>query len=176
MDSSWKSVVENIENTLNDCLLKIGDTGGELEGFARQEAGASKHIAFQETIRNNLGKIEIALNKTYGQKLISSGPVYHKMKIRDHKLVLYFDHAKGLKSKDDKPLDFFELAGFDGIFFPAKAEIKGKKIVLTSFKIDNPSNARFGWEETAQPNLVNTANLPPSAFRTNNQIIKQFNP
>jgi hypothetical protein len=47
--------------------LKIGDTGGELEGFARQEAGASKHIAFQETIRNNLGKIEIALNKTYSQ-------------------------------------------------------------------------------------------------------------
>jgi len=67
VDSSWKSVVENIENTLNDCLLKIGDTGGELEGFARQEAGASKHIAFQETIRNNLGKIEIALNKTYSQ-------------------------------------------------------------------------------------------------------------
>lgn len=67
MDSSWKSVVENIENTLNDCLLKIGDTGGELQGLVRQEVGVSKNLAFQQTIQNNLGKIEIALNKTYSQ-------------------------------------------------------------------------------------------------------------
>lgn len=67
VDSSWKSVVENIENTLNDCLLKIGDTGGELEGLVKEEVGLSKNLAFQETVQNNLGKIEIALNNTNSQ-------------------------------------------------------------------------------------------------------------
>ncbi len=67
VDSSWKSVVENIENTLNDCLLKIGDTEGELEGLVKEEVGLSKNLAFQETVQNNLGKIEIALNNTNSQ-------------------------------------------------------------------------------------------------------------
>lgn len=67
MNSSWKSVVDNIENTLSDCLSKIGDTGDELEGLVKEEVGVSKNLAFQETVQNNLGRIEIALNKTNSQ-------------------------------------------------------------------------------------------------------------
>lgn len=67
VDSSWKSIVENIENTLNDCLIKMGETGGELDGLIMQEVGVSKNFAFQETVQNNLSKIEIALNKTNSQ-------------------------------------------------------------------------------------------------------------
>jgi len=157
-----QSSVLKIDNTGMAVITDLFDGGGGIHPGYKWEVG--RRLAL------------IALNKTYGQKLISSGPVYDKMKIKGHKLVLYFNKAKGLKSKDGKPLDFFELAGFDGIFSPAKAEIRGKKIVLTSSNVTNPTNARFGWEETAQPNLVNIANLPASAFRTNNQIIKQFNP
>ncbi|NBR06080.1 MAG: hypothetical protein EBT92_09955 [Planctomycetes bacterium] len=65
--SSWKSVINNIEKTLNDSLLKIGDTGAELNGLVKEEVEHSKNIVFQQTIQNNLGKIEIALNKTNSQ-------------------------------------------------------------------------------------------------------------
>ncbi|MFC5282781.1 sialate O-acetylesterase [Pedobacter alpinus] len=138
------------------------------------DGGGGIHPGYKWEVGRRLALI--ALDKTYGQKLISSGPVYDKMKIKNNELVLSFKEAKGLRSKEGKPLDFFELAGSDGVYHPAKAKIKGKKIVLTSAEVKNPINARFGWDEVAQPNLVNKANLPASAFRTNNQIVNQFNP
>ena len=67
VNSSWKNVVANIENTLNDCLLTIGDAGVDVECLGNEEAGVTKNLAFQQSIQNNLGKIEIALNKTNAQ-------------------------------------------------------------------------------------------------------------
>jgi len=67
VNSSWKNVVANIENTLNDCLLNIGDAGVDVEYLGNEEAGVTKNLAFQQSIQNNLGKIEIALNKTNAQ-------------------------------------------------------------------------------------------------------------
>lgn len=138
------------------------------------DGGGGIHPGYKWEVGRRLALI--ALDKTYHQNIVSSGPVYDKMKIRHHRLVLYFDKAKGLKSKDGEPLDFFELAGDDGLFYPAATIIKGRKIILASLNVVKPVNARFGWGEVAQPNFVNGANLPASAFRTNNQIIKQFNP
>ncbi len=67
VNSSWKNVVANIENTLNDCLLNIGDAGVDVECLGNEEVGVTKNLAFQQSIQNNLGKIEIALNKTNAQ-------------------------------------------------------------------------------------------------------------
>ncbi len=67
VNSSWKTVVANIENTLNDCLLNIGDAGVDVECLVIEEGCVTKNLAFQQLIQNNLGKIEIALNKTNSQ-------------------------------------------------------------------------------------------------------------
>lgn len=67
VNSSWKNVVANIENTLNDCLLNIGDPGVDVECLVNEEGSVIKNLAFQQSIQNNLGKIEIALNKTNAQ-------------------------------------------------------------------------------------------------------------
>lgn len=67
VNSSWKNVVANIENTLNDCLLNIGDAGVDVECLVNEEGSITKNLAFQQSIQNNLGKIEIALNKTNAQ-------------------------------------------------------------------------------------------------------------
>ena len=72
VNSSWKNVVANIENTLNDCLLNIGDAGVEVECLVNEDGSITKNLAFQQSIQNNLGKIEIALNKTNAQLNILS--------------------------------------------------------------------------------------------------------
>ena len=79
-------------------------------------------------------------------------------------------HAAGLKSVDGKPLTSFEVAGEDGLFYPAQAAINGQTVVLESDQVQQIRQIRFGWDEAAQPNLVNTADLPAAPFRTNNPL------
>jgi sialate O-acetylesterase len=89
------------------------------------------------------------------------------MKIKDNKIRLTFAHmAEGLKSRDGKDLTEFEIAGEDGKFVPAQAVIKAKGVVVSAPGVDNPTQVRFGWRNTANPNLVNSAGLPASPFRT----------
>jgi len=110
-----------------------------------------------------------ALAKTYGvggQEF--SGPVYQSMQVQGGKVVLAFDHADGLKSLDGKPLSWFTLAGEDGKFVPARADIVGNTVVVSGDGVAIPKAVRFGWDETAEPNLVNAAGLPASPFRTGN--------
>ncbi|MEZ6140501.1 MAG: sialate O-acetylesterase [Zavarzinella sp.] len=109
-----------------------------------------------------------ALAKTYGKKdLVYSGPLFQSAKADGAKMVLSFAHvADGLKSRDGKELSDFEIAGDDGVFVPATAEIVGKTVVVSSEKVKAPSQVRFGWSNTCNPNLINSAGLPASPFRT----------
>ena len=107
----------------------------------------------------------LALAHVYNGKEISSGPVYASMKIKKEKAVLSFTNATGLKS-DGRPLSWFTMAGADGNFVPATAEIRGGKIILTAAGISKPVAVRFAWNEAAQPNLFNASNLPAAPFRT----------
>ncbi|MGZ5506589.1 MAG: sialate O-acetylesterase [Limisphaerales bacterium] len=110
-----------------------------------------------------------ALAKTYGRKdVIFSGPIYRKMKIEGDKIRLRFQYADGgLKSRDGKELTWFEIAGADGNFVKAVAEIAGPdSLVVRSSDVKQPTDVRFGWNQEAMPNLVNGAGLPASPFRT----------
>ena len=109
-----------------------------------------------------------AMAKVYGnKKLVYSGPIYKSMKIKGNQIVLNFDYcSNGLKSGDGKPLSEFTVAGADKVFVPAKAEIVGKTIVVSSDKVANPVAVRYAWHDDAQPNLANKEGLPASLFRT----------
>ena len=109
-----------------------------------------------------------AMAKVYGsKKLVYSGPIYKSMKIKGNQIMLNFDYcSNGLKSGDGKPLSEFTLAGADKVFVPAKAEIVGKTIVVSSDKVANPVAVRYAWHDDAQPNLANKEGLPASLFRT----------
>jgi sialate O-acetylesterase len=111
-----------------------------------------------------------ALAKTYGdKKLTYSGPLYKSMKVEGKKVRLQFAHvAEGLKSRDDKPLTEFQVAGANGEFVAAKAEIDGASVVVHAEGVKSPTQVRFGWHKLTNPNLVNSAGLPASPFQTNN--------
>jgi sialate O-acetylesterase len=109
-----------------------------------------------------------AMAKVYGKKqMVYSGPIYKSMKIKSNQIVLSFNYCgSGLKSGDGKPLAEFTIAGADKVFVPAKAEIIGKTVVVSSEKVANPAAVRYAWHDDAQSNLANEEGLPASLFRT----------
>lgn len=109
-----------------------------------------------------------ALARTYGCKdLEYSGPAFKSMKAQDGKIRLTFDHlGGGLVSRDGAPLNWFVIAGEDKRFVKAQAAIDGDSVVVSSPDVPNPKAVRLGWDERAQPNLMNKAGLPAWPFRT----------
>ncbi|MDX2246711.1 MAG: sialate O-acetylesterase [Bacteroidia bacterium] len=105
-------------------------------------------------------------------KAESSGPLYRGYSTLQNKITVYFDHAEGLNARGGKPTHF-EIAGEDQVFRPAEAEIKGQNIVLSSKEVKSPVAVRFGWSNTAEPNLFNAAGLPASCFHSEpHQLLK----
>jgi sialate O-acetylesterase len=104
----------------------------------------------------------------YGESIESSGPIYKDAKFDGDQAVLSFNHlGKGLEARaEDGKLIGFSLSGEDKIFYPARAEIKGDKIVVTSDKVTKPIAARYGWAAYPAVNLYNKDGLPASPFRT----------
>ena len=110
-----------------------------------------------------------ALAKTYGKKdVVYSGPLYKSMKVEGGKAHLSFAHAKGLSTRDGKSLTEFKIAGADGKFVAARAEISGETVIVSAGGVADPKAVRFGWHKVANPNLVNGAGLPAAPFQTDN--------
>ncbi|MBI1915429.1 MAG: sialate O-acetylesterase [Planctomycetes bacterium] len=109
-----------------------------------------------------------ALAKDYGKKDIEySGPLYKGIKVDGSRVRVSFSHtAGGLKAADGKPLTDFEIAGEDGKFVPAEADIDGETVIVHAKDLKTPTQVRFGWNNTARPNLANKAGLPASPFQS----------
>ena len=110
----------------------------------------------------------LALAKTYGQKdLVYSGPTFKSLTAEGDHLRVTFDHVGGgLKSRDGKPLDWFEIIDADeGGFVKADARIDGDSVVLSAPGVKHPVAMRFAWSGLAEPNLMNAEGLPAGAFR-----------
>jgi len=107
-----------------------------------------------------------ALAQNYGKKdLVYSGPLYMGHKVKGGKIQVSFTQiGSGLKSLDGKGLSHFEVAGKDKKFVPAEAVIAGEQVIASSSKVTAPVHVRFGWHETAEPNLANQEGLPASPF------------
>jgi sialate O-acetylesterase len=111
-----------------------------------------------------------ALAKTYGKDVAYSGPLYSKSQVHGNGLLIEFAHATKLNTRDGQPVNELMIAGSDRRFFPATGEIveaEGQaKLLVSSPEVSRPVAVRYGFHQLAQPNLVNSAGLPASPFRT----------
>lgn len=104
----------------------------------------------------------------YGEKIEYSGPTFKEMKIDGSQAVVGFDHVGGGLAVKGDTLAGFTVCGEDKVFHPAKAEIKGDKVVVMCDAVTKPVAVRFGWVNFAKPelNFFNKAGLPAVPFRT----------
>ena len=80
-----------------------------------------------------------------------------------------FDHiGGGLSAKGD--LQGFQVAGEDKTWHPATAKIDGKTVLVTSDVVAKPVAVRYAWAANPTGNLVNSAGLPASPFRTDDWV------
>ena len=106
-----------------------------------------------------------ALNKTYLKDIVPSGPLFRGADVRGEKVYLSFDYGQEMRSSDGKSLRCFEVAEFEGIYYPATAEVVGEQVKVYSKEVRNPRYVRYGWQPFTRANLVNRAGLPASTFR-----------
>jgi sialate O-acetylesterase len=102
----------------------------------------------------------------YGEKLEYAGPVFDAMKVKGARVTLTFTHLGGGLVAKGGPLKGFTVAGTDGAFHPARAEIRGKAVVVIGDGVAEPVAVRYGWANVPDGNLFNKAGLPASPFRT----------
>ena len=158
-DSDWAELRE-AQLLATQVLPKVGmavitDVGEEADIHPRKKEPVGARLALA------------ARRIAYGEKkTVTSGPVYKRMKIDGDKIALNFDHVgSGLEARGGE-LKGFAIAGEDGKFVWAKAEIVGEKVVVSSPDVSKPLAVRFGWANFPVVNLWNKDGLPATPFRT----------
>ena len=105
-----------------------------------------------------------ALHHVYEHAIVSEGPSCIKARAVGELVYLYFENAQRLQAKDG-PLTGFEVAGEDGVYHAAKAEINGESVIVSCAEVPHPQTVRYGWHPFSRANLVNEALLPCSTFK-----------
>lgn len=121
------------------------------------------HPRFKKEIGERLGRW--ALCVTYNKNITPSGPLFRSAQ-KDHtSIIISFDYADGLSTSDGKEPSCFEIAEFEGLYYPAKAVIEKDKVRLTSSRVKNPKYVRYAWQPFTRANLINKEALPASTFK-----------
>jgi len=119
--------------------------------------------------KKNVGErlARLAFVRTYWMKgMIDSSPMMESVARDGNRLVVTFSTpGEGLKTRDGKPSDSWEIAGADGKFVPATAEISGSKVIVSAVGVTAPVSVRLGWAPDSNCNLVNSAGLPAMPFQ-----------
>lgn len=144
-----------LQSIPNSGMAVSSDRGDSLDVHPRHKREIGERLAYW------------ALNKTYGHDVLPSGPLYRSVTFKDGTAYVTFDYGEGMHSSDGDRLRTFEIAGHDGLFVPAEAQIiDGKTVKVWSGQIRNPKFVRYGWQPFTRANLVNSAGLPASTFRS----------
>ena len=108
----------------------------------------------------------LAARDTAGKDVPAEGPTMNRVEVQGDKLVVHFDHAKGLKTRNGKPPTAFWVANDSRKWQKANADLKGQTVVLSSPALKNPLYVRYAFAGKPNVNLVNAAGLPAYPFRS----------
>lgn len=164
-----------------------------LDEVGNKGTGSSKTGNARNDIHPN-GKEEIASRfalwakrDIYGEDVVVSGPMYKSISISDNVAELEFECTGSLKimnkeqygdyktdeliaagTLDPTKLGGFEMAGADGKYYDAQAEIvDGNKVRVTCSAVSEPVKVRYAWGAYPEiPNLTDDTNLPSYTFAT----------
>ena len=150
---SQRLVLDEVPNTAMVITVDVGDAG-DIHPARKAPVGARLALA--------------ARALAYGDNVEFSGPLYESMCIENGRAVIHFAHVGGGLDVRDGALRGFEIAGADGHFVPAVAQVIGDTVAVSSESVDVPVAVRYGWSNVPDLNLFNTEGLPASPFTTEN--------
>jgi sialate O-acetylesterase len=107
-----------------------------------------------------------ALHVAYHGTEDYSGPMYRQATPEAGALRVWFTHAGGMQARGGGPLTGFTIAGADGNFVAADANIEGDTVIVSSAQVSLPVAVRYAWADDPVCNLINSAGLPASPFRS----------
>jgi len=148
------------------CLVVTTDIGnpGDLHPTNKQDVGRRA--------------ASCALGMVYGLDAVPSGPIFDSMAVEGNRVRLKFRYAESglmaglkeglepVKPAPDGELLGFAVAGEDGKFYWADAEIDGDEVIVSSGHVASPAAVRYNWADSPIGNLYNGAGLPAPPFRT----------
>ena len=111
----------------------------------------------------------LALAKQYGKRVVYSGPRFASAEILDGAIRLHFDHTDGGLVVKGDTLEEFSIAGADGKWVWAEAQIEGDTVIVSSPNVKDPRFVRYAWQSNPKATLFNGAGLPAIPFRTDGQ-------
>jgi sialate O-acetylesterase len=155
--SAWAELREaqlqtlEVPHTAMAVAIDIGEPD-DIHPKNKQEVGRRLALAAQATV--------------YFHDIPYSGPVLSEAQPEEGKIRLSFRHAAGLKAADSGPLRGFSVAGEDRVFHWAETQLEGDHLLVSSPAVRNPVSVRYNWADNPDGNLVNSAGLPASPFRT----------
>lgn len=156
-ESEWAELREaqlqtlNLDNTGMAVIIDIGEAK-DIHPKNKQDVG--KRLALQ------------ALEETYNQDIVGSGPIYQYYKIENGKIRIFFNNNKSKLKAKGESLKGFSIAGPDKKFYWADAKIDNNEIVVSSPNVKFPIAVRYAWANNPDCNLYNEEDLPASPFRT----------
>ena len=157
LDFGWlrEAQARACESTPKVWLALTHDTtdGSDLHPREKQEIG--RRLAL------------LARREVFGENLIDQGPRQTKVEVASGRMVVTFDQM--LKSANGQAVRGFALAGADGDYRFAKAEIDGSKVALEAEGVPQPLTVRYAWGGLPEANLSNESGLPAWPFRTDTQ-------
>lgn len=150
-DAQRKALAQS--NTGMAVAIDIGEWN-DIHPLNKKEVGVRLSLAAQRV--------------AYGEmEAVSSGPLYESMQLEGERIRLRFSGAGGGLVSAGGDLKHFAIAGADGHFVWAKAEIEKGEILVWSEQVPEPVAVRYAWADNPQgANLYNREGLPASPFRT----------
>ena len=128
------------------------------------------HPAKKKEVGDRLANL--ALSNDYGFNNVDvNTPIASRFEFKENEAIVYFDKVSKLGlSPRDKDLDGFELAGEDGVFYPAKAIVLRKEYDYKAIKVyqcpqvTKPVAVRYAWSRWSPSTLYNCYGIPASPF------------
>jgi sialate O-acetylesterase len=161
-DEAWSHIREaqrlTARTIANTGLIVTIDIGEARDIHPKNKLDVGKRMAYW------------ALADVYRRPAGKSGPVLKGLvKAKPSELLLQFQNAgSGLKTRDGSKPAEFAVAGADGKWYWAEAEIVGKdRVRVWSNSVTQPVAVRYAFNNNPRnPNLTNDSGLPAAPFRT----------
>ncbi|WP_461791692.1 sialate O-acetylesterase [Pedobacter sp.] len=158
----WPDFRES-QRRLSESLTNVGmavtiDMGDSTDVHPREKKTVGERLAL------------IALEKKYSLPIISSGPVMKTYELKGDSLEIYFEHAKQLRTNDEKTVKGFVVHGYQNgskekIFDLENIKLVGNKLIAVLPKQIMPFRISYAWAPYPDCNLVNEAGIPASPFK-----------